>query len=131
MEAIEKAGPGDLTFIANPRYIGQLATTRASAVIVGEQLSQHPQPKGSCALLRARDPYTAFAQAVRLFAQAPPSRAGVDPLAAVAPDVTLGQGVSIAPFAVVETGAAIGARTVIHPHVVVGRGARIGEDCIL
>ncbi|HEX3644385.1 MAG TPA: LpxD N-terminal domain-containing protein, partial [Vicinamibacterales bacterium] len=33
--AVHKAGPGDLTFVSNARYLSQLATTRASAVILG------------------------------------------------------------------------------------------------
>ena len=37
---IEDAGPGDLTFLANPKYAAKLATTKASAVIVnGEAIS--------------------------------------------------------------------------------------------
>jgi UDP-3-O-[3-hydroxymyristoyl] glucosamine N-acyltransferase len=131
MGAIEKAAPGDLTFVANSKYVGQLATTRASAVIVGEALGQHPRPPASCALLRARDPYTAFAQAVRIFAQDAAPAAGIDSLSAVAPDVSLGPAVSIGPFVVIAPGASIGARTVIHPNVVIGPGARIGDDCVI
>ena len=42
---IENAGPGDLTFIANPKYLSKLAATRASAVIVGETLHNHSRPQ--------------------------------------------------------------------------------------
>ena len=129
--AIEKAGPGDLTFVANPKYVPQLATTRASAVIVAEGLRNHPRPRSSCALLRVRDPYTAFAQAVRAFAHASAPPLGVDRLCAISPDAELGPDVSIGPFVVIEAGASIGARTILYPNVVVGRGARIGADCVV
>jgi UDP-3-O-[3-hydroxymyristoyl] glucosamine N-acyltransferase len=129
--AIEKAGPGDLTFVANPKYVPQLATTRASAVIVAEGLRNHPRPPASCALLRVQDPYTAFAQAVRAFAHAGAPPPGVDRLSAVSPDAELGPEVSIGAFVVIEAGASIGARTILYPNVVVGRGARIGADCVV
>ena len=60
---IQDAGPGDLTFIANSKYEKLLATTRASAVILREDGLAAPT-----AVLRARDPYLAFARAVGLFA---------------------------------------------------------------
>ena len=34
---LEEAGPGEISFLANPKYRGQLATTRAGAVILGER----------------------------------------------------------------------------------------------
>jgi len=129
--AIEKAGPGDLTFVANPKYVAQLATTRASAVIVAEALRSHPHPPRACTLLRVRDPYTAFAQAVRAFVHSSAPATGVDPLSAIAADAALGADVSIGPFVAIGSGASIGARTIIYPNAVIGSGARIGEDCVI
>jgi UDP-3-O-[3-hydroxymyristoyl] glucosamine N-acyltransferase len=131
LSTIELAGPGDLTFVANSKYVSQIGSTRASAVIVADALRQHPRPRSTCALLRAPDPYTVFAEAVRLFAQKAAPRKGIDPLTSVAPDASIGSDVAIGPFVVIESGAAVGARTTIYPNVVVGRGARVGDDCIL
>ena len=52
--AIHKAAPGDLTFLANARYLPQLATTGASAVILGSD--PVIAPPVSCAVLRTDDP---------------------------------------------------------------------------
>jgi UDP-3-O-[3-hydroxymyristoyl] glucosamine N-acyltransferase len=128
---VEHAGPGDMTFIANPKYYGQLAKTGASAAIVGESIPDRARPPAGCALLRAADPYSTFARALRFFTQASPPARGVDRLSAVAADAALGPDVAIGPFVVVESGATVGARTVIYPNVVIGRGARIGDDCVL
>ncbi|MBM3770122.1 MAG: UDP-3-O-(3-hydroxymyristoyl)glucosamine N-acyltransferase [Acidimicrobiia bacterium] len=125
---IEHAQPGDLTFVANTKYVGHLESTRASAVIVGPSVVVPPRTR---AIIRCQDPYLAFAQAVSLFAQTVPPAEGVDALACVAPDVTLGDGVSVGPFAAVGPGVVVGARTVIYPSVVIGPGARIGTDCVL
>jgi UDP-3-O-[3-hydroxymyristoyl] glucosamine N-acyltransferase len=123
---IEDAGPGDLTFFANPKYAPELRTTKASAVILADDAEAAP-----CAMLRAQHPYLAFARAVGLFEDPWRPAPGVHELACVAEGVLLGADVSIGPFAVVEEGASIGARTIVHPHVTIGRHTVIGEDCIL
>ena len=127
--AIHQAQPGDLTFVANVRYLPQLATTRASAVILGQ--TKGAAPPVTIAVLYTDDPYSAFARAVSLFAPSTRPAVGVDPLSAVASDAAIGADVSIGPFVTVGAGAAIGARTIIHPNVVIGPGARIGDDCVI
>lgn len=127
--SILQAQPGDLTFVANVRYLPQLATTRASAVILGP--ARGAARRVPCAVLRTDDPYSAFARAVSLFAPGTPPARGVDALSAVASDAAIGADVSIGPFVTVGAGAAIGARTIVHPNVVIGPGARIGDDCVI
>ena len=127
MAAIDQAAPGDLTFLANSRYHAQLSTTRASAVIVGED-----EPVDvPVALLRSRQPYLSFAQAVRLFVTPSVPPPGIDRLAAIASDATIAEQPSIGPFVVVGAGVTIGRRAVIYPNVVIGAGASIGDDCVI
>jgi len=126
---IQQAQPGDLTFVASARYLPELKTTRASAVILGT--SKTGDPSAPCAVLKADDPYSAFARAVSLFAGAERPAPGVDPLSAVAEDASIGPDVSIGAFVAVGAGATIGARTIVYPSVVIGHGARIGEDCVI
>ncbi len=123
---IDHAGPGDITFLANPKYERALINTNASAVILREDA-----PAAPCAMLRARDPYLAFARAVGVFAPVLTPVAGIHPLAAVAADVQIGRGASIAPFVVVGEGTVIGERTVIFANVTIGPGSRIGADCVI
>jgi UDP-3-O-[3-hydroxymyristoyl] glucosamine N-acyltransferase len=123
---LQDAEPGDITFLANPKYESALKTTRASAVLL-----RSDSPAAPCAMLRTADPYLAFARAVGLFAPAWRPVAGVHPLAAVAADARLGADVSIGAFVAIGEGASIGARTVIFPNVTIGPGARIGGDCVI
>jgi UDP-3-O-[3-hydroxymyristoyl] glucosamine N-acyltransferase len=133
LAGIEQAGPGDLTFLANARYQSWLSRTRASAIILGpsKQADSDAAAPRSCSILRSDHPYRSFAQAVALLADAPPPLKGIDPLSAIAADVTLGADVAVGAFVVIGSGASIGARTIIHPNVVIGSGARIGEDCVV
>jgi len=123
---IEEAGPGDLTFLANPRYASKLATTRASAVIMNGEAMAAP-----CAVIRSASPYLTFARAAQVLSPATPPAAGVHALASVAADATVDPTATISAFAVIGSGATIGARTIVHPHVVIGEGTTIGPDCIL
>ena len=123
---IEEAGPGDLTFVANPKYFAALAATRASAVLLRDDA-----PTPSIAVLRTADPYLGFARAVGIFAPQWKPEPGVHALAAVARDAKVGSGVSIGAFVAVGEGATIGDRTVVFPTVTIGAGACIGADCVI
>lgn len=123
---LDEAGPGEVTFLANPGYAPRVAATRASAIIASDALASAP-----CAILRSPNPYLAFARAVAIFAPADAAPAGVHPTAIVAADASLGEAVSVGPFTIVERGARIGARTRIGSHATIGEDAAIGDDCRL
>ena len=123
---IQDAVPGDITFLANPKYEKVLRSTRASAVILKDDA-----PAAPCAMLRAKDPYLAFARAVSLFAPTWRPNPGIHSLAAVASDARLGQDVSIGAFVAIGEGATIGDRTIIFPNVTIGPGAHVGSDCVI
>jgi UDP-3-O-[3-hydroxymyristoyl] glucosamine N-acyltransferase len=129
---IDRAEPGDLTFIAHEKYLSRLAKTHASAVIVTAQVAGGRKPDGrGAALLITDQPYLAFAQAVGLLTDAPVPPKGIDPSSSVGPDVTLGAGVAVGPFVSIGAGASIGAGTIVYPNVAIGPGATIGDDCII
>jgi UDP-3-O-[3-hydroxymyristoyl] glucosamine N-acyltransferase len=125
--SIERAEPGDLTFLAHEKYAKKFAGTRASAVIVAANVPAH----ATAALLRTDQPYLAFARAVALLMPASTPPKGIDETSAIAPDAKLGADVSIGAFVSVGAGVVIGARTIVYPNVTIGPGARIGEDCVV
>jgi UDP-3-O-[3-hydroxymyristoyl] glucosamine N-acyltransferase len=126
VETLDAAGPGDLSFLSNPKYARQLAVTRASAVIVGEDVTAAP-----CAVLRARRPYLAMAEAVRLLTPPAQPQPGISPLAAIHPSATLGADVSVGPFVAIGARVHVGPRTALYPHVVIGDDASVGADCVV
>jgi len=120
---IREAGPGQLTFVANPKYAGDARTTKASAVIVVDEF-----PAISAALLRSKNPYLAFARAIELFCQPPRYEAGVHPTAVLHSSAKVGEGAHIGPYVVVDQDVEIGRNAVLLAHVVIYRGARIGDN---
>jgi UDP-3-O-[3-hydroxymyristoyl] glucosamine N-acyltransferase len=123
LNGIEHAGPGELTFVSNPRYAAAARSTKASAVIVGEDFPAIP-----AAMLRAKDPYLTFARALELFH--PPLRyePGVHVTAIVHASARIGPNAHIGPYAVIDENVEIGANAVLLAHVVIYRGVRIGHS---
>ena len=123
---IEQAQPGQVTFVANPKYQSALATTRASAVILDDRV-----PAPGCAVLRTSQPYVAFARALEVFADIPRPPVGLDACSAVGRDVHCGRNVAIGPFVSIGNDVVIGDNTMIYSHVAIGAGTRIGRDCVI
>ena len=120
---IEEATAGQITFIANPKYIAAARTTAASAIIVGKDF-----PGGNTALLRSDNPYLAFARAIDLFYTAPQYQPGIHPTAVIANSARLGAGAHVGAYVVVDEDVEIGDSAVLLPHVVIYRGVRIGKN---
>jgi UDP-3-O-[3-hydroxymyristoyl] glucosamine N-acyltransferase len=120
---IEQAGPGHVTFVANPKYGAAARTTRASAVIVADDFPAIPG-----AMLRARNPYLSFARAIELFYQAPRYAPGIHPTAVIHPSAKLGANAHVGPYVVIDEDVEIGSDAVMLAHAVVYRGARIGSQ---
>jgi len=119
---IKEAGPGQLTFVSNPKYAGAARTTKASAVIVSDEF-----PVISAALLRSKNPYLTFAHALELFCQPPRYEPGVHPTAVIHASAKVGEGAHIGPYVVIDQNVEIGSHAVLLAHVVIYRGAKIGD----
>ena len=132
---LDQAGPTQLAFLANPKYLPQVDATRAAAVLItAADLERVADRSGSrCAFIVTPNPYAYFARVAQWFAAAaePAAPVGVDPSACVDASAQLGDDVSVGPHAVIEAGARIGARVRIGAGVFVGRDARIGDDARL
>jgi UDP-3-O-[3-hydroxymyristoyl] glucosamine N-acyltransferase len=131
---IREAGPGDLTFLANPKYASDLPSTRASAVLLSRDshrdLVKSLQTDGISVIL-VEDPYFAFAQIVQFFHAQPYRPLGISSLASIGKGVQLGKDLSIHPFVRIEDHAKIGDRVTLYPGTFVGEGCEIGEDCLI
>jgi UDP-3-O-[3-hydroxymyristoyl] glucosamine N-acyltransferase len=122
---IEAAGPGEVTFIANPKYAAAARTTKASAVLVPEGFAG--LPRSGTAALRTANPYLAFARAIEVFHRPPRYPPGIHPTAVIEPTARLGANAHVGPYAVVGADAVLGDDCVLLSHVVIYAGARIGH----
>ncbi len=128
MAALDTAGPDDISFLGNEKYLPQFLSTKAGAVIVPEG---YDFKTDGPALISVQNPSLAFAAVVRHFAaSANLFTPGIHPAAFVDPSAILDPSkVSIHPGAIVMAGATIGDGTEISPNAVIHRDVIIGKNC--
>lgn len=121
---LDDAGPGDLSFLANPKYAPLVAGTRASAVLVDRNFAG----EADAALLRVTNPFHSMIQLVREAQALDRPAPGIHPSAIIDPSAEVDPGCRVGPLCIVEAGAKVGAGTILHAAVFVGRDAHIGAD---
>ena len=121
------ATPGAITFLADARYRGQLAQTRASAVILAAQYAE----QCPVAALIAADPHATYARVAALLHPRAERRCGVDAKAVVSPEAVIAPSAAVGPCAVIEAGVRIGEHAYVGPGCVISERARIGAHAEL
>lgn len=142
---LDEAGPGDVSFLSNPRYTPRINTTKASAIYLAEDV----QIDREILVLRAKDPYLAYTRALRLFHPEPTVQpfihqtAAIDPSAQVAstsyiganvvigPDVKIADYVKVHPNVTIYDDVEIGAGSIIHSGVSIREGSRLGARVVV
>jgi UDP-3-O-[3-hydroxymyristoyl] glucosamine N-acyltransferase len=126
ISGIEDAKEGDITFVANPKYIKYIEKTNASAIVCSPGISSESKN-----LLKVKNPYLAYAKAIT-FLNPPREETGtVDERAFIGKDVKLGENVTIYPFSFIGDGSTIGDNTTIYPNCFLGRKVKIGSNTFL
>lgn len=128
---LESAGPQQISFLSHPKYLPQLAHSRAGCVIVAPEQAAAAQARGACIV--TPHPYLYFAQLTQLWKRhlRAPQALRVHPSAVIDPEAVLAEDVEIGAHCVVERGARIGAGTRLRARVVVAEGCEIGARCLL
>jgi len=124
--SLTDAGPRDISFAAEHKYLEQAKKTKAAAVIAPLDFPSIDKP-----MIRVSNPRLAWAKVLEIFAPREFIPLGVNPSAHVGEDVTLGMDVSVQAGAYVGDRSVLGARVVIHPGVYVGEEVEIGEDTVI
>lgn len=127
MATIDQAQKGDITFLANPKYLPLLAETQAGAVIIGIGV----EAPAKLNLLRCENPYLAFAKILTFLHVQSPESLGISPRASVDPTADIAPGVTIHAGCVVGARVKIGSKTTLYPNVVLYDDVTLGEDCII
>ena len=125
--SLQAAGPGALSFLANPKLTAELAATRATAVVL------EPRMAASCptAALIGPNPHALFARMALLLYPDPARHPGRHPTAIVDPTAEVDASAEVGPYVVVAAGARIGARCSIGPACLIGPDVQLGADCRL
>ena len=126
---LDRAGPGDLTFLAASRYLPYFHASRAAAVLL--TAAHRSAEPGPATRIVVDDPHRAMLAAVRALYPAPRREAAVHATAVIGPGVELGGDFAAGPHAVVGAGARVGDRVTLMAGAVVGEGVVLGDDVTL
>lgn len=120
---LHEAGPQELSFLVDVRYLEAARSTRAGAV-----LCRLDTPSLSADRLEVEHPREVLARLLEKFYPEPPPPVGIHPTAVVDPSCSLGTDVWVGPYAVLGAGVVLGNRVKIGAHVVLGDECRVGDD---
>lgn len=127
LSGIKEARQGDLTFIANPKYIPLARTTNASAILTPCDIEVPGK-----SIIRTENPSLAFARVASLMFKTDAfSPKGIHKTAVIAKDALVGKNVAIGPCTVIESLASIGDNTTIYSGCYVGHRTVLGKDCLI
>ena len=126
VSSLELAGPGDLAYVEQDRFVKAAQASKAAAFVV-----PHPLPELSRPQVIVANPKYAFARLIQQFFTTPYKARGVAREITQGADVQIGPDVSIWPFVTLGDRVKIGARVTLYPGVFIGDDSVIGDDCLL
>lgn len=126
---IEEAGPGQLSFISNPKYAHFINTTHASALLVSRDFEAPEDVKPT--LIRVKDPYVAIAKLLEIYQSTKPQKVGIEQPSYVAEGVEIPENTYIGAFAYIGKGVRLGKNVKIYPNAYIGDGVVIGDDSVI
>jgi UDP-3-O-[3-hydroxymyristoyl] glucosamine N-acyltransferase len=129
--ALEDARAGDISFLTDGRYRQYLATTGATAIILGRDMDLPDDCRTGLSLLRVDNPYLAMGATLGILNPESKPAPGVHPTAVLAEGVDLGDAVHVGPRAVIGEGACIGSGSIVSAGCVVAAGVQMGSECFL
>jgi UDP-3-O-[3-hydroxymyristoyl] glucosamine N-acyltransferase len=127
---LDQAGPQQLAFLANQKYLSQVESTQAGAVLISEADLDKVLARDGKHFIVTANPYAYFARVATMFveAAAPKARIGVHPAATVDASARIDPTAVIGPHAVIEAGAVIGPSVRIDANAYIGYRTSIGAD---
>lgn len=126
---IEEAKPGEISFIANPKYAHFIYETKASVLLVDRNIER---PKDSnITLIRVDDPYIAVAELLAAFEAGNAKPKGIEQPSFISEGVEVPEGAYIGAFAYIGKGVKLGKNVSIYPQAYIGDGVTIGDDTVI
>lgn len=125
---IESAVAGNVSFLANPKYLHHIYDTNASVVIVANDLVLDKPV--STTIIRHPMPYYGFCMVLDAWFNPHQKRTGIHPSAIISSNAQIGDDVYIGEYVVIEEGAVIGNGAQLYPQVFIGKNAHVGNNTL-
>lgn len=125
---IEEGIEGSLTFLANPKYVNYIYTTKATITIVNSDFQ--PEQAIETTLIKVEDAYKSFSKLLEYYNQVKLMKSGIEQPSVISEDVTYGEGLYLGSFCYIGKNVTIGKNVKIYPNSFIGDNVKIGDDCI-
>ena len=125
---IEEGIEGSLTFLANPKYISHIYTTKATITIVNK--SFQPEQEISTTLIKVEDAYKSFSKLLEYYNQVKLMKSGIEQPSVISEEVVYGEGLYLGSFCYIGKNVTIGKNAKIYPNSFIGDNVVIGDDCV-
>lgn len=126
---IEEGEEGALAFLSNPKYEHFLYETKASAVIVNQDLQLTKPIQTS--LIRVKDAYSAFSELLRIYDQLRNERSGIEEPSYIHESARVGKDLYLGAFSYIGRDVVVGDNVKIYPQVYIGDGSIIGDNSVI
>jgi UDP-3-O-[3-hydroxymyristoyl] glucosamine N-acyltransferase len=129
LSKIEEGKPGSLSFLANPKYLPFIYTTKASVVIVSKDFV--PEQSISPTLIKVEDAYASFARLLEMYNKVLRDKKGIEPHSYIHASAIVGKDAYIGAFVYVGPNSIIGDNVKLYPGVYIGDGVKVGNNTTL
>ncbi|MCC9043795.1 UDP-3-O-(3-hydroxymyristoyl)glucosamine N-acyltransferase [Myroides sp. M-43] len=126
---IEEGAEGSISFLANPKYVHHIYTTKASVVIVNNTFE--PEHPVSATLIKVDDAYKAFSKLLEYYNQVKLMKSGIEQPSVISEGVEYGDDLYLGSFCYIGKNVKIGNNVKIYPNTFVGDNVRIGDNTVL
>ena len=125
---IEEGIEGSLTFLANPKYVNFIYTTKATITIVNKDFI--PEQNIETTLIKVEDAYKSFSKLLEYYNQVKLMKSGIEQPSVISGNVIYGEGLYLGSFCYIGKNVTIGKNVKIYPNSFIGDNVKIGDDCI-
>lgn len=125
---IEEGTEGSLTFLANPKYVNFIYTTKATITIVNTDFV--PENELTTTLIKVQDAYQSFTKLLEYYNQVKLMKSGIEQPSVISENVNYGEQLYLGSFSYVGKNVTIGNNVKIYPNCFIGDNVTIGDNCI-
>jgi UDP-3-O-[3-hydroxymyristoyl] glucosamine N-acyltransferase len=126
LSKIEEGEEGSLTFLANPKYLNHIYTTRASVTIVNDTFE--PETEITTTLIKVEDAYAAFSKLLEFYNQVKLNKSGIEPHSFITEGTKYGENLYLGSFSYIGQNVVLGDNVKIYPNSFIGDNVVIGDN---
>ncbi|MGO4773803.1 UDP-3-O-(3-hydroxymyristoyl)glucosamine N-acyltransferase [Flavobacterium sp. W22_SRS_FK3] len=126
LSKIEEGEEGSLTFLANPKYINHIYTTKASVTIVNDSFV--PESDIATTLIKVEDAYVSFSKLLEFYNQVKLNKNGIEPQTFISEGTKYGENLYLGSFSYIGQNVVLGDNVKIYPNSFIGDNVIIGNN---